>query len=91
MPNTYGAPEVSVKDVAAKIAAQEPFIFLDVREPNELTAAAIKDERVVNVPLSELALKQTAILPPRRAQRTSYCLVARAGLDECDQHGGWHR
>ena len=63
MPNTYGAPEVSVKDVAAKIAAQEPFIFLDVREPNELTAAAIKDERVVNVPLSELAQKHSAILP----------------------------
>ncbi len=75
MPNTYGAPEVSVKDVAAKIAAQEPFIFLDVREPNELTAAAIKDERVVNVPLSELAQKQTAILPAAAQDKEAEIIV----------------
>ncbi len=58
MPNTYGAPELSVQDVAAKVAAKEEFIWLDVREPNELAAAAINDKRVVNVPMSVLA--QTA-------------------------------
>ena len=43
MPNPYGAPEISVRDVAAKVAANEQFVWLDVREPNELTAAAIND------------------------------------------------
>jgi rhodanese-related sulfurtransferase len=52
-----------VKDVAAKVAANEPFVWLDVREPNELAAAAIKDERVVNVPMSVLGKQQTAALP----------------------------
>jgi rhodanese-related sulfurtransferase len=63
MPNNFGAPEISVKDVAAKVAANEDFIWLDVREPNELEAAAIDNARVVNVPMSELAQKQTAALP----------------------------
>jgi rhodanese-related sulfurtransferase len=63
MPNTYGAPEISVQDVAAKVAANENFILLDVREPNELAAAAIDNLRVVNVPLSVLAQERTAALP----------------------------
>jgi len=63
MPNAYGAPEVSVQDVAARVAANEDFIWLDVREPNELGAAAIQDSRVVNVPMSVLAEQRTAALP----------------------------
>jgi len=63
MPNAFGAPEISVQDVAAKVAANEDFIWLDVREPNELTAAAIDDERVVNVPMSVLSKERTAALP----------------------------
>jgi rhodanese-related sulfurtransferase len=63
MPNTFGAPEISVQDVAAKVTAKEEFVWLDVREPDELATAAINDERVVNVPLSLLAQQQTAALP----------------------------
>jgi rhodanese-related sulfurtransferase len=64
MPNAYGAPEISVQDVAAKLAAEDSFVWLDVREPNELAAASIDNERVVNVPMSLLAQQQTAALPP---------------------------
>lgn len=63
MANPFGAPEISVQDVAAKVAAKEPFVWLDVREPNELSAAAIVDERVVNVPLSVLAEQRVNALP----------------------------
>jgi len=63
MPNSFGAPEISVQDVAAKVEAKEPFVWLDVRETNELTAASIVDERVVNVPLSVLAEKRINALP----------------------------
>jgi rhodanese-related sulfurtransferase len=75
MPNAYGMPEISVKDVAAKVAADESFVLLDVREPNELTAASINDERVVNVPMSVLAQKQTAALPAAAQDKDAEIVV----------------
>lgn len=75
MPNPYGAPEISVKDVAGKVAANESFVWLDVREPNELTAASINDERVVNVPMSVLAQKKTAALPAATQDKEAEIVV----------------
>ena len=63
MPNPYGAPEISVKDVAAKLATEESFVWLDVREPDELRTVSIDNEQVVNVPMSVLAKQQTDALP----------------------------
>ncbi|MFN8491798.1 MAG: rhodanese-like domain-containing protein [Caldilineaceae bacterium] len=64
MPNPFGAPEISVQAVEAKRKAGEQFVWLDVREPQEYNHVRIHDERVVNVPLSELAARQLAALPP---------------------------
>jgi rhodanese-related sulfurtransferase len=75
MPNPYGAPEISVQDVAAKAAASEKFVWLDVREPNELAAAAISDERVVNVPMSVLAQERTAALPAEAQDKDAEIVV----------------
>src|SRR5215203_4824240 len=75
MPNSFGAPEISAQAVAAKIAANEQFVFLDVREPNELSAAAINDERVINVPLSVLAQQQTAALPAEAKDKDAEIVV----------------
>jgi rhodanese-related sulfurtransferase len=75
MPNDFGAPEISVKDVATKVAANEEFIWLDVREPDELDAATINDARVVNVPMSELAQKQTAALPDEAQDQEAEIIV----------------
>jgi len=75
MPNAFGAPEISVQDVAAKVAANEQFIWLDVREPNELAAAAITDERVVNVPLSVITQQRTAALPPAAQEKDAEIVV----------------
>jgi len=75
MPNAFGAPEISVQDVAAKIAANEDFILLDVREPNELAAAAINDERVVNVPMSVLSKDRAAALPAAAQDKDAEIVV----------------
>lgn len=75
MPNSFGAPEISVQDVAAKVEAKEPFIWLDVREANELTAAAIVDERVVNVPLSVLAAQRINALPDAAQSKDAEIVV----------------
>lgn len=75
MSNPYGAAEISVQDVAAKVKAGEQFVWLDVREPNELSAAAIANELVVNVPMSELAQKQIAALPPNAEDKDAEIVV----------------
>ena len=38
MPNPFGAPEISVHDVKRKLDGDEVFVWLDVREPYELSA-----------------------------------------------------
>jgi rhodanese-related sulfurtransferase len=64
-----------VQEVAAKIDANEQFIFLDVREPNELSAAAIDDARVVNVPMSMLAQQRTVALPAKAQDKDAEIVV----------------
>ncbi|MCX6044968.1 MAG: rhodanese-like domain-containing protein [Chloroflexi bacterium] len=77
MPNPFGAPEISVQAVEAKRKAGEQFVWLDVREPNELAQVAIADERVVNVPLSDLSSRQLNALPAaaqdKEAEIIAFC------------------
>jgi rhodanese-related sulfurtransferase len=77
MPNSFGAPEISVQDVEAKRKAGETFIWLDVREPNEVAHVFIDDDRVITVPLSELAARQLDALPAaaqeKDAQIIAFC------------------
>jgi rhodanese-related sulfurtransferase len=75
MSNPFGAPEISVQDVAAKQRAGDAFIWLDVREPHELSAAAIPAPNVVNVPLSVLAQQRTAALPTAAQDQTAEIIV----------------
>jgi adenylyltransferase/sulfurtransferase len=63
MPNPFGAPEITVQAVASKQQAGESFVWLDVREPHELSAAQIDDPNVVELPLSVLAAQREAALP----------------------------
>lgn len=64
MPNPYGAPEISVQAVAARLDRGENFILLDVREEYEVQSASMAQGTYMLAPLSELAAKQTAALPP---------------------------
>ena len=62
MPNPYGAPEISVHEVAQNRAIDHPFILMDVRELAELRLANLGGDVVV-VPLSELASRREDALP----------------------------
>ncbi len=77
MPNPYGAPEISVQDVSAKIDSGEKFILLDVREHHELTQASFAEGTFEIVPLSELAQKKLdALTPPlldKDAEIVAFC------------------
>ena len=75
MPNAFGAPEISVKDVALKQQAGENFIWLDVREPEELNAAFIDDERIIDIPLSRLSQQQVAALPEAAQDKEAEIIV----------------
>ena len=52
--------EISVKELSDLMRAGNKFTILDVREEWELTYAQIKDERVLNIPMSRIGqiLKQ---------------------------------
>lgn len=81
MPNPYGAPEISVHDVARKQSAGEKFVWLDVREDEELGAACIQDDNVVHVPLSTLAEEQAAALPePVQNQEAEIVVFCHHGM-----------
>ncbi len=75
MPNSFGAPEISVQAVEAKRKAGAPFIWLDVREPNEIAQVAIDDERVANAPLSELSARQLSALPVAAQDKNTEIIV----------------
>ncbi|MXX27230.1 MAG: hypothetical protein F4Z82_17500 [Caldilineaceae bacterium SB0668_bin_21] len=63
MPNPYGAPEISVHDVAAKQKDDTEFLLVDVREPNELELASLPDADFINMPLSELRERRLDAIP----------------------------
>lgn len=68
MPNPYGAPEVSVHDVAAKQEDDSEFLLVDVREPNELELASLPDGDFINMPLSELRERRLDAVPENLRQ-----------------------
>ena len=75
MPNPYGAPEISVQEISEKVTAGEEFVWLDVREPHELSAAHVEDPRVCLLPLSELARRQLDAIPERIQDKETPIIV----------------
>ncbi len=63
MPNPYGAPECTVQEAAEKINADENVVILDVREQNEIARVSLPSDKVVVIPMSELARNGTTALP----------------------------
>lgn len=63
MPNPFGAPEVTVQEIARRRRAGETFVWLDVREADEVATVAIPDSQVTHLPMSRLARERTACLP----------------------------
>lgn len=82
MPNPYGAPEVSVHDVAAKQEDSTEFILVDVREANELELASLPEGQFIKLPLSELRERRLDALPEalRQAKEAEVVLFCHKGL-----------
>lgn len=53
--NPYNVPEISVQELAQKMAAGETFAIVDVREAWETELASIDDERVATVPMGQIS------------------------------------
>lgn len=56
-------PEISVQELAKKLEQGERFTLLDVREEWEIRLAAIRDERVLLLPMSVLARQLKEAFP----------------------------
>jgi rhodanese-related sulfurtransferase len=63
MPNPYGAPEISVQEVAQKLTQNESFVLLDVREAHELKSASMPQGSFTHLPLSDLAARLLDAIP----------------------------
>ncbi len=48
-------PEITVAELSRKLASDDKFILLDVREPDELNFAKLADRRLEVTPMSRLA------------------------------------
>jgi rhodanese-related sulfurtransferase len=81
MPNYFNAPEIQPADLAQKMQRQEPLILLDVREKWELAYAGLRDERIVPVPLSQLAQRGLPALPaPARDRESEIVVICHHGV-----------
>jgi rhodanese-related sulfurtransferase len=87
----FGVPDISVQDVAAKLANGDDFILLDVREAQELAFAHLGDD-VTHVPLSHLAQQQLEALPDeiRNNQEAEIVVLCHHGSRSA-QVTGWLR
>jgi rhodanese-related sulfurtransferase len=61
---TQDLPEITPKEVSAKLLAAEKFTILDVRETWELTYAHIDNEHVLNLPMSQISRSLKEAFPP---------------------------
>lgn len=83
-------PQISVRELADKLAAGEPVYLLDVRQPEEHAIAALPDSTLI--PLGVLHGSAGEVKPPAGALVVVYChhgvrsltgafLLQRAGIE----------
>lgn len=73
MPNPFDAPEISVQAVAQRLADNEDFPFVDVREQEELEVAAITG--VLHLPVSALRELGEAGIPAALQDKEVDCVL----------------
>ncbi len=89
-------PEISVKDLAKKLEQGEPFTLLDVREEWEIRLAAIRDERVLALPMSVLARQLKDAFPESlRDPNTEIVVMCHHGIRSANvtawmRENGWN-
>ena len=73
-PNAPTIPQISVIDVKAAMDNHKKFILSDVRFPAELLGGKLPG--AINLPLPEVELKITTIIPDKNSTIYVYCLSA---------------
>jgi rhodanese-related sulfurtransferase len=68
-------PEITVRELAKKLQAQDRFILLDVRETWELDLARIMDSRFEGLAMSRLAKEGLKALPEAASSREAVIYV----------------
>ena len=74
MGNSFGVPEITVKEVDRRLANGENFVLMDVREPQELMIANL-GEKVVHVPMSQIAAQRIDALPEEVLEKSAEIVV----------------
>lgn len=69
------APEIDVRDLAARLQSDAKFVLLDVREAWEVETASIHDPRLQVVPMSSLGTQGLGALPAPAQQKDMEVLV----------------
>jgi rhodanese-related sulfurtransferase len=64
-------PEITAKQLAARLEAGEKFHLLDVRQPAENALAALPNSQLI--PLNQLSVRLAEILVPDGATLVVYC------------------
>lgn len=88
-------PEISVTDLAEKLEQGERFTLLDVREEWELRLAALRDERVLVIPMSVLARQLKDAFPePLRDPDAPIVVMCHRGIRSANvttwmRENGW--
>ena len=68
-------PAVTPQELLEWLKTRPELVLVDVREPYEFPRARLKDERVVQAPLSELARKFLAALPAAALDKQATLVV----------------
>ena len=69
------APEITVKDLAARLQSEDAFVLLDVREPWEVQSARIHDPRLIVVPMSSLGTSGLSAMPTEAKSKDAEIVI----------------
>jgi len=73
--------EITAGELHKKILAGEKFTIVDVREPWELNYASLRDERVINLPMSRIGQLYNQAFPDElRSPETEMVVMCHHGV-----------
>lgn len=88
-------PEITPEELSRKMQADEDFTILDVREPWELNYAHLMDDRLVNIPMSQIRRQAREAFPSElRQPATEIVVMCHHGVRSANvamwmQQNGW--
>lgn len=95
MANPYGAPEITVQELAERLSAHADLIVFDVREMDEFAKVRLQHEKVIELPLTTLARGGAEIMPePLQDVNREIAVLCHHGIRSAQvtlwmRHKGW--